>query len=82
MRTQDLADVAATRRLARDGVLRERRVAQQIRVVELAGLLGVTPATLSRWENGVRAPSADDALRWVRALRSLETAGNRKVAAS
>jgi DNA-binding transcriptional regulator YiaG len=39
---------------------------------EVARAIGVSPATIWRWESGDRRPQGEAAVRWVRFLHSLE----------
>ena len=66
-----LACLSQARSLTQSDVGRRRREAAQISLRELADAIGVTPSTLSRWENGTSRPRACAALRWADALRSL-----------
>jgi transcriptional regulator with XRE-family HTH domain len=67
----DLAKVSLGRRLCLDGGGRRLRTQGRVSLRELAGAIGVDPATLWRWENGTAAPRAAAAVRWVDALRDL-----------
>lgn len=40
---------------------------------DMARLVGVTPAAISRWETGERTPSGDCAVAYARALRKIAT---------
>lgn len=71
MSTQ-LAIAARVRRDAASGAMRRRRLAAMTSQPELAQEIGVTVATLSRWERGVLRPSPTHACRWDRALRAVE----------
>ncbi|MBX6765930.1 MAG: helix-turn-helix transcriptional regulator [Actinomadura rubrobrunea] len=56
------------RRLAACGAARALRQERRFSLRELAVLVGTSPSTLSRWENGVSLPRAAAALRWANAL--------------
>ncbi len=61
---QDLTRLARVRSLARSGAARAARLAAGLSLVEVAEVVGVQPATVSRWERGVRSPHGDAALRY------------------
>lgn len=52
--------------------LREARIARNLNGVELAAIIGCSPAALSRWETGDRRPKAVDLSRAAEALRVRE----------
>lgn len=54
-------------------VLRRIRVVRRLKQQALAELVGVTQATVSRWESGDLAPSLDQRRRLIRLLRSTAT---------
>ena len=54
-------------------VLRRIRVVRRLKQQALADLVGVTQATVSRWESGDLAPSLDQRRRLIRLLRSTAT---------
>jgi DNA-binding transcriptional regulator YiaG len=60
------------RQAAADGSMRTRRESTRTSLPELASLVHVTTATLSRWERGTLRPTVANAGRWVRALEKLE----------
>lgn len=68
MDPKDLRRISYVRRCVADGTLKERRLAWQISVRELAQALNVSASTLSRWENCRSVPRADAALRWADAV--------------
>ena len=49
--------------------LREARIARNLNGVELAAIVGCSPAALSRWETGDRRPKAVDLAKLAEALR-------------
>jgi predicted transcriptional regulator len=59
------------RRLARSGGARAIRESAGLSASEVARELGVSPAAVSRWERGERAPRADLAEEWAALLRRL-----------
>lgn len=80
MKTIDLPAAARTakqlgtiRRLLRSGQARLMRHEAGLSQAEVARLLGVSCATVSRWESGSRVPRAADALNYFELLRSLES---------
>jgi transcriptional regulator with XRE-family HTH domain len=60
--------IAAARALTR-GSGRRHRIEIGLTLHELAEAVGVTTATLSRWETGQVRPRSDAAVRWADALR-------------
>jgi len=69
----DVQTVAWVRRLARTGTARLIREGAGISASEMARALGVSPAAVSRWERGERAPKSDLAEAWAALLRRLST---------
>jgi transcriptional regulator with XRE-family HTH domain len=67
----ELADVTWIRRLAANGGARAIREAAHLSVSEVARELGVSPASVSRWERGLRAPRGRVAERWAEILHKL-----------
>jgi transcriptional regulator with XRE-family HTH domain len=63
--------VAWVRRLAKSGGARALRESTGFSVSEIARQLGVSPATVSRWERGVRVPGEQDAERWALVLKRM-----------
>jgi DNA-binding transcriptional regulator YiaG len=74
MTSIDLTAVAEARRLASTGEAKRVRQAARLKLTEVAASLDKAPATLSRWENGVRVPNAEDAVRWLKLLTALQKA--------
>lgn len=66
-----LAEVAKVRALLRSGAARSIRVAAGISQAEVAADLGVSGATICRWERGNRMPRAPIALRYGALLHEL-----------
>jgi len=70
--TAELLEISTARRLVRTGeaqTIRERAgVSQQ----EIACVLGVSGASVSRWESHHRTPRADVAVRYAQLLRALK----------
>jgi len=64
--------LAEAREATRTG--RGTRIRDQLRLSqgEVARAIAVAPATVSRWEAGVRQPSGESAIRYARLLRALE----------
>ena len=69
---QVLRKVTAIRREATAGRMRERRKSAGAGVSELASVVGVTTATMSRWERGITRPTAEHAERWESVLVAIE----------
>lgn len=67
----NLVEVAKVRALLRSGAARSIRVAAGISQSELALELGVSGATICRWERGNRMPRAEVALRYGALLHEL-----------
>jgi DNA-binding transcriptional regulator YiaG len=67
----DVQQIAWARRMARSGSARFIREAAGFSASEVARVVGVSPATVSRWERGERIPRADAAERWAELLRKL-----------
>ncbi len=63
--------LARVRRLLRSGQAQLIRIDAGMSQGEVARLLGVEPATVSRWENGTRIPRGQLALDYVRLLESV-----------
>jgi len=70
--TRDLIDVSTARLAAADGRLRETRLRAKLSQGDIAHALGVTEATVSRWEAGVRRPRRAEAQRLAALLRLLD----------
>lgn len=62
------------RLLAASGDARSLRIEQRISLRELATVLGTSPSTVCRWEQGQTTPRAPAALRWADMLRITEAA--------
>lgn len=67
----DLLEVSETRTLVRSGLARTIRERAGLSQGELARALGVSTATLSRWEARERIPRAEVAIRYGRILQAL-----------
>ena len=68
---EDLELLVEARAAATTGTGRQLREAAGLTQGELAGLIGMDPSALSRWEHGLRRPRGGPAIRWARALRVL-----------
>jgi DNA-binding transcriptional regulator YiaG len=73
-----LHDLALVRAMTESGEAREIRQRARVSLTEMAGAVGVAPATVARWEVADRRPRGDAALRYLRVLQSLQ--GLREVA--
>lgn len=69
--TTQILDLLEVRSLARSGRAREIRHQSQLSLAEVAGAVGTTPSTIQRWENGLRKPYGDIALRYGALLDAL-----------
>jgi DNA-binding transcriptional regulator YiaG len=76
MNNTQLVAVATVRRALEDGDVRRLRESLRISVRETAAVLGVSPASVSRWETGHERPSTERALQlaalvalWLEAVR-------------
>jgi transcriptional regulator with XRE-family HTH domain len=65
--------VAWVRRLAKSGAARTLRESTGFSASEVARELGVSPATVCRWERGLRVPGEVDAERWALVLKRMST---------
>ena len=65
------ADLAALRASCRSGEAKRIRQAAQVSLAEIAQEVGTTPATVGRWETGVRLPRPEAALRYAAVLGRL-----------
>ena len=73
----ELHRLAEIRRLCSTGEARAIREAAGLRRAEFASALSITPNRLCHYELGLRAPSGDLALRYLRLLDDLRTAASR-----
>lgn len=71
MKDAQLLDLARIRELSRVGAVREARLRAGLSLSEIAGAVGVSPATIYRWETAQRRPSGAAALRYARLYRTL-----------
>ena len=67
----NVEQVVWVRRVARSGNARLIREACGLSASEVARELGVSPATVSRWERGERSPRGKPAEEWAALLRRL-----------
>lgn len=72
MNPQNALTIARVRRMLVDGSARQHREQARITQTEVAAALGVTPATVSRWESGERTPTTRLALAYAGLLELLE----------
>ncbi len=63
--------IAWVRRLAKSGTARALRESTGFSASEVARELGVSPATVCRWERGLRVPGERDAERWALILKRM-----------
>jgi transcriptional regulator with XRE-family HTH domain len=72
--TKEVVAVSDTRHAAVDGRLRAVRLKAKLSQADIARAIGVTEATVSRWEAGVRRPRREEAIRLAALLEVLEKA--------
>jgi len=65
----DIRALALAKRAARDGTGRQLRIALGASQSAFASACGVSPATVTRWENRSRTPSGAAAIRYGRLLQ-------------
>ena len=70
LETKALA-LAEARAYARNGHGRDVRVAVGLSLADVAGAVGVSAATVYRWETGKYRPAGTAALAWVRLIDAL-----------
>lgn len=78
MNHSHLLEVVRVRELARDGKTRDARLRAGLSLSEVGITIGVSSATVYRWERGQRRPTGAAALRYARLCESLmdhESAG-------
>jgi DNA-binding transcriptional regulator YiaG len=71
MTAEQLLEIRRVREQARTGEARELRLAAELSLAEVAGAVGTSAATISRWERGARRPHGGAALRYGRLLEVL-----------
>lgn len=71
MDVKELPRLARVRALVRSGAALDTRVRAGISRTEIADALGVSPATVWRWEHGQRVPRGEPALRYAELLDRL-----------
>lgn len=72
MTARNALAIARVRRMLADGSAREHRERARLTQGEVADALGVSPATVSRWEAGQRVPLTRYALAYARLLSLLD----------
>jgi transcriptional regulator with XRE-family HTH domain len=72
-----LANAEKARELCASGGFLALRVASHETVRDVARRLGVSAATLSRWEHGIHLPAGDRALALLRVAREMAAEGGR-----
>lgn len=71
MRADEIPTLVAVRALARSGRARQLRESAGLSLQEIADVVGVTQASISRWELGQRKPRGEAAVRYGRLLQTL-----------
>jgi len=71
-----LLDLVEVRALAKSGRAREIRLRAGLSLADLGGAVGVSAPTIQRWENALRRPYGDAALRYGRLLEALSQSVN------
>lgn len=72
MNKKQLVELADARRVLLTGEARSIRLSNRLSQAELAAQIGVSPATVSRWESGSRRPTGRPALAYARLLSDLQ----------
>lgn len=67
----DPVALARVRHLLVTGTARQVRLSAEVSQVEIARAIGVTHASISNWENGIRKPRGDAAIRYLAVLDGL-----------
>lgn len=70
----ELEPLTRVRRLASTGAARAIRIGAGATIREVAQVVGVSPATVHRWETGNRVPRGEKGLAYGRALDELTEA--------
>lgn len=70
----ELDALTRVRRLASSGAARAIRIGAGASIREVAAVVGVSPATVHRWERGSRAPRGEKGIAYGRALDELTEA--------
>jgi DNA-binding XRE family transcriptional regulator len=70
-RTHDPVALVRVRRLASSGVAKKRREDAGLSIADIAEAIGVSATTVFRWENSLRRPTGEAALRYGRLLDEL-----------
>jgi len=68
---EQLLDLIGVRQLAKSGAARGIRTAAGLSLADVGGAIGVAAATVQRWENGLRRPYGEAALRYGALLEAL-----------
>lgn len=71
MKYAQLLELARIRELSRGGAVREARLRAGLSLSEVAVAVGVSPATIYRWETAQRRPGGAAALRYARLYQAL-----------
>lgn len=77
MDSAELLALARLRQQLNAGEAKRTRTDAGLSCAEIAGAIGVDPATVWRWEQGLRKPCGDPAHRYARLLESLARARSR-----
>ena len=80
MNIEALTELAQTRALVGTGAARPIRLNAGLSLGEVARSIGVSPATVLRWETGERVPHGEAAVEYGRLLRALSTRRKRVAA--
>jgi transcriptional regulator with XRE-family HTH domain len=81
MANDELSLLIEGRTAANSGRSERLREAAGLTQADLARLVGVTAAAVSRWEAGLRTPRGTSAIAYAKALRRVEEMIERRVAA-
>lgn len=69
--SEQLLDLVSARALAKSGEARHIRTAAGLSLADVGGAISVSAATIQRWENGLRKPYGEAALRYGALLAAL-----------
>lgn len=66
-----LVRVTSARRLAKDGFARRARIDARASLSEIGRVVGVSKATIHKWETGQRAPTGANGVRYLMIISAL-----------
>lgn len=77
MTGKQLALLRVAERYGKDGSARRIRTSGKVSMLLMSQSVGVAESTISRWENGLRRPRGEAAIRWVELLLELDEANKK-----